>query len=1638
MTFLRRAILIILVLTPVLSFTQELQQNQISQTEDIEDSPGSENPATELNMDELRLRILGESPNEIMRYLIGDASVSLFMTGSWKGELQGNAGFSISPIGTQFAAPESPILFRQEVDLTMSLWINSRWFVEANFLDDSALNTYRAGYKGSLGEFVKYAGIGNAELDFPVFPYIDLGGDSPSSFGFYSRFGTQDFNIHALFRYDAASREERVFSGGRERTYSDVQAHDSVRGVSFVLPDTDIDANPAVYIEDDKGTISDQKGRRWRLAAQSEYAVSMSQGLLELSIRPQGIVAVVYSKNGERPWNYSLGSYDGSAQGYLTEVQNWFDPSLLRDKIKLEEYIQCGSDPSFPGRPGEVIFGTQSALVIFQNGAFSPFERRSRYNAPSSSTERAALVDSSTGKEIKGIDFIQLDSEPVTDAFTFSSIITYRDVYELVRSGSSGKRTPAALWPLAQTFDNYQGEPEIYLPGRNNTQGDVLIRFTNYNSISGFFIGTDAIPGSIQVYRSGIQDTNFNFNSSSGEVVIKGSVGQNEIIRITYLKKGEGIRLGSIAAGLGAIYRGRGGESPFSAQAAVGVRWNLTNDTFTEADLSNTGTVGISAKTALDYDNLNARITAGFAFVQTDTTGLYRAAGMEGNEIILYMPPELSFISNPPSSLFAPGLIASNRSDLIFRNYNNTNVLGNNLMNIDWTAPVITGVNRPYPAKDTNLGNAQTLVMEFNLHGGEWTGFQAPMDHNYGILSQAQEIEIPFRFYDFNKTPPSKFKLVIQIGSLSNRDFAFTENIDLIWEKVLYSDEWEINPPSDTDAFYTSAIFDYTARIARFILSDKDRQKLSDARHLRVIAVYEDNDPSGDPLNGRVLIASPIIRGASFRPITIASNGEINPANDFSINPSNKVTAVEIKEIGNALLLAYGDTIKKLHPESNTQRVLKIEWENMDSDISAGIDGRVSELPLSDYRELSFFIKGPPETTEGALNFIIAQGPQNISNRLFDVRIPLYAFTEGKWSKVSIKYQGDKKAVTVDGNEVNGSFFAYNPLTQIYDSYANRLSYMAMFISPDPAAALADGIMYIDEIILEDPVLFYRLNVGTGVEYSKPGVILKAGKVEVLSDFSINTALESEMRFENESENSNFSGSVVNRSGLGISLFGIKIKGNFAFTAAEDTFLWNADHSISKSIGPFSISEAFYASPKDNFAQHSVNLALNTDFSARFNADALYDYSKLRQKWIIGLGYKNKNVFIPTVTINSEAAWTSGAEIENGENYGKLWANSWEPLIPDSGSGAESRKTKTQFILAEKTKPVGAAITLEGNTNYTAVNSVTRSENNIFLDIPVTLEKTSLNFRSGRSFKKHLYYSSVDSLDDGRMFFESVGDSSPLWKKFPFYSLFTPELNAAMDESLSNSPSKDNAFYTFFSDYFNARATLPNLYNISSLFLPSRIIFIIDRVLEQKMDTRVDKLNIGTGLTFSAINIFGAMSSTPIFKFYQTDEFSHTFETAFVIPREEDMSWRINTVLSAGFRGFQGGILNFVNNFNYRSEGYWTENFTALWEAPVKKSYLSRFYEWVSKGIAKRNSWTGLSNVLSTDYEKLRKESVELIFDNSKDYLKWSLILGHEDIIRVIGRFNLSTFFKIRFSEEKEYEKFIFDAMLGITLRFSF
>jgi hypothetical protein len=274
-----------------------------------------------------------------------------------------------------------------------------------------------------------------------------------------------------------------------------------------------------------------------------------------------------------------------------------------------------------------------------------------------------------------------------------------------------------------------------------------------------------------------------------------------------------------------------------------------------------------------------------------------------------------------------------------------------------------------------------------------------------------------------------------------------------------------------------------------------------------------------------------------------------------------------------------------------------------------------------------------------------------------------------------------------------------------------------------------------------------------------------------------------------------------------------------------------------------------------------------------------------------------------------------------------------------------------------------------------------------------------------------------------------------------------------MDEKMDGAASSPGASanYSRFTDSFTSSVKLPPNYGLSSFFIPSGAAFRINRSLEQKMDVPLDTLGIGGNLRFDAVNMFGAFGAAPLFSFYQSDEFSHSIDVSAAFPKNEKTTWGVQAAQTMNFRGFAGAELGINNTLtvNSASSTYGgarvTERLAASWTAPVEKSLLSFFYGGVTGMLEKGNSWLVMAGIAGAEYERLLIETLEFVFEHEpglgageEDFNRFSVTLGHESVVRVFGRLNLSAFAKLIISEDYSTEVFSFLGSVGVTLSISF
>jgi hypothetical protein len=1592
-----------LLLLPVFSFAQESSQNRLERQ---------------------RRAITEEADSELMRMNVNDSEVSLIAKGFWKGTLSVNWGISRSPLGVSPDSEDSPLLFTQEVDMTLSLWIRERWFLEVSFLDDYNLNTYRAGYQGFPGETVQYVGVGNTGLDFPVFPYLDLGGDSPSSFGVYGRFGSGDLSFHSLVRYDAAAREERIFVGDRERSFSNLSPDNPLRGVSFVLPDENISAAPVVYLEDKNGALSDASGRRWRQTVSSEYASGIN-GIVELAREHAGMVAVSYpgvsSTGTPRLGNYS----DAPGVSYLGDVQAFFAGT------DLSQYPQPGGTTV----PGTVTIGGVSALVIYEPGTFSPFERQSRYRSPSATSEDAALIRTSSGERISGFEVLPADSIVLSldlPLYSLSGDDSQRGIFELVSTvgygaaGYSGRRIPESMWPLAEDY------PGIYLPGKQSFTEDISIRFTNYGPAGAYVIGTDVVSGSVQVYRGGILDSQISYDSGSGTVRLSSPVGFNEVIRITYLRRSEERRLGSLAAGVGLVYKPE--AKPFSWEAALGLRWNISQEAYTEEGAVSPGTVGFGGKAAWDYDRLKTSVSLGLGFQQPDTTGLYRIAGMEGNsEVVMGLSTSGAFISEAPSVTqelpLSLNLSLSKRADLVYRNYRNADIFGvSTLMPIDWNAPIVSDKQGPYPATDADM---EIFAAEFDLdasslNGKDWTGFEVPLGEDGKLLERAKAVVVPLRYYNFSH---SNMTVVVQFGVLSDPNLGTMENTNLIVEERFF-------PTIPASPLPFGWVNNENVTI---VLDDAKRHKLQNATHMRIVIINNDMSFS---LQGRLLAARPYIMGASWRAITLASTP---PEITGAVDPAVSLAEMRDPSLNNS-------TISRLHP-SGANHVLKVDWDS--SIVSAGGDGRVSEIPLSQYKVLSFFLKtpearpatDPPSPTSfSSFRFIIARGPSSFGNDneiALDAKIPAAAFNAaGQWVKVEFNYR--EKRVLIDGNPVSGAQLEYrqSALRQSgTDLYTSGSAYIAAFV--ESSVPLADGTFSIDEICLEEPAPSYRLNTGTTLEWIHPEPIISVNDTPVVSNFSVNTVLETGVTgdpFTSESEA--FTG-MQSRSSAGITVLDTAVTGNLSFTVSNELSYWSAGHGLSRSFGPVSINERFNTAPSGKNFDHKFSIGLDGLLHAQLSSDINYEIKKLKRFWDFSTGIDAVENGRPGFSLGADLGYTEKTDRPEFwlENYGETWAMSFPEMLIDSGSVSngtiQNRDLHGKAAINVARTPLGLNLGFDMSSSVSVPLRTTQSSSRGALEFPFVVGKLRGALRSERTFRRLESGYGEDLGKDIEQYGGSLSASSPLWLTIPVYSIFDPGLDDSLDKTLNNYSIPGKTENTRWNEQLSLNLLFPERYDPLSLIVPVGFSSRIDRTLDQRLNTRLDVLTFSPALNFSGINLFGSMGTTPVFHFYRNDEFHHSVSGIFSFPKSEQPVWRLQAEQNLAFFGFKGAELEIHNTVTTGSTG-WIESIAVLWTVPAEKTLLSLIYDKTMGRLGGADNFPAVKSLAVSDYERLRRESLELVIDKSGDYGDYSVILGHESLVRILGKLTLSAFSKLNVKLNEYSDTLSFMLNCGTSLSVTF
>ena len=1432
-----------------------------------------------------------EAPEALFDMDIGDTDVDFYVTGSWKSELSGGIGIGFSPDrGIIFPAYPygitSGFRFSQHPDLTLSLWLAERYFFETSLVEGYDLNTILLGYEGKENEFLRHLYIGNANLNIPAYPLMEVPESHPKSPGITASMDSGSFRHDALLRYEPKERITRVYQGMNEVEEYSISPRNFIRGRFFVLPDNKIDSC-TVLIESSGGEYTDSAGRTYRTAKAGEYTLSLEEGILRLESEPSGRVLVHYTKNGTPVGDPSLG---GNALPAISEGAP--DP--------LSEPIDFSWNTSYNGKPLEnrkITIGGKDFLLLWRPGEILPFCLNNVYGLPSD----APAENWRTQVELSGMD-------------TGSGCSTSDTVFDVSEGEVRVFQKPENQRAMENRYPFAGCVPEVYDPSDGyKYAADITINVQFLRSVEAITIGSDAVPGSLTVTVNGERDNRYSADYSKGTVEFVRPVLPDTRIELEYtVYSGSG---GNILAVQGnRIQPAEGME----LKSAIGLEWNLAPRAFSTPGRKYPGRMVASAEYSAEWKKQRFNAIAGLSLSSSDTTGMLRVFGMEEEARSIELIPENIFPSAvPQQKLGGAGGVEpsrSNRGTLYYVNYRRYDVFGiGHLMPLSWTPEsgaeyeYKTG-SKPGPyltAKEEKSG--RVLVMDYEIETDKrWVGAQIPFGSNTALkdLSQATSVTCTVKLDD-TAEPTGQPEYFLQFGALGedldgdgsldsesselSKGFTFNDPANSANLLIGTSPQNEENGTTQTEDFDSDSLLDLeesagvvTYNIEDYIdgggtltegqwktvtifLSKDDRARLADSRGVRIAVTR----PETDACTGRLLVKDVSVQGAPFGRIAETGTSlelrEVHENTD--LNGSGIPADVTLQD-------EFSDTIETLHPESSIQRVLEMSWSGNTGGSPVGGRG-VPESIISGYSSADVFFRvgSIQGLSDPKLTYRLISGRYGTA----EATVPLdSALADNRWHK--LEFTPSKDEVLVDG-QPKGT-------VKITDAEGNPASAdTAEKILSDISAiewvveGAESGKVYLDEVTLRGSEIRVGGLVRTEYSLSIDKTLLELGPFPVVSGITLNQQAEFMA-----GEFSTLTGGIKSGKRVTSSTDVSSVIAGLPVSAETDITLYGTEVSVRGGhtirvpyLSPYaSFSDRFYTGYPGAAEQYSrentASLAIPGIASVTMSAESYTLQDLLRQEW------KAETSFLPgrpvSLTVQGSAAENTENFTLNSVWYSEVWLESIKKtVLPrleaelDSRSSSVSASTKIsppfiQFsagVSPSYERSYATGWILKPDINVNAEMTLFPEGNGFF---PGTVNAVY----SRKLLLKQNALGGTDIIEDWRHTQQTL-TSVPLFVRMSPYAEFV--------KPLSDTAFKSQTAGLLYGEYTpKAEISYTRGYGsyLYDLFLPYSVGFSVESTYLRENDSLSQTRSLTGMLRSTAVNLFGNYGAYPFFSWYRSDE----------------------------------------------------------------------------------------------------------------------------------------------------------------------
>jgi len=724
-----------------------------------------------------------------------------------------NAPFSFSP--------QIPV-FKQNVDLSLEASLNNKFFLTFLFKDEFVNNTISFLYNGD--KYFQNLLVSNRNVVFPsyysskTFGYGITGGSNqaPGISLHFADYKTNKWFADFLFRYDMASQKSATFYGNNQVTDINIPIQNYLKSYSFYIPENEaLSQINDIFIQNENGTYFDKNGRKYQKLNSSQYVVLLESGQIIINSQTNTeyiprILITFNNSNLPETLIQKIGDYNNS-ESYLGKIQTYFNESNKIYNLSIFSYdLQTEID-------------SKPALIIQNNFGFSPFAICNTYDVGLQKNVDLSIISKSTEQQstIFSIEEFVPNDITMQDDF-FKDNFIYAQIF-YTNSSNKSFENPETRYPFAII------NPETYLSIQSDSDLEILAR--SYSPVNNYYIGTDAIDGTVQVYINNILDTAAKYNNQNGTVELGKSVSQSDKIYITWSKDSSNFVNGNIAAGAGFLYN----------------FFETTKDNSTSkltSDISLTTTIPILlTDTYSSYQNIHSAFVAATLGINYNfNKKITKSEKQINNDFIISNKTAFSLNTNDISGLYLANPHNIDLSETFYLNSTDgfytktvpnfkyitleTQYRGKETPLVPTTDNQITGYKIPLSWNFTNF--QQTSSESTNYY---WQSIDIKLSA-LNNLANCSEIEIALQpQIQQNETNTKDISVFLQLGVQANSDYINQIEIPC----------WELTNLSDEGIKNHLNLQNNNWQIIKIELTDEDRAKLSSFHDARLIIVSKNN-----------------------------------------------------------------------------------------------------------------------------------------------------------------------------------------------------------------------------------------------------------------------------------------------------------------------------------------------------------------------------------------------------------------------------------------------------------------------------------------------------------------------------------------------------------------------------------------------------------------------------------------------------------------------------------------------------------------------------------------------------------------------------------------------------------------------------